>query len=230
MVDKKQLLFIPLSAILLLGGCTFAPLLDLQRTHQTMARAQAAGAPELAPTEYASATSALDDAERLIERRKYKLAVEALQLSRGHARRAIAVSEEVLTRQEVEQKSADQPKDKPRQATKTPRKVVKPEPQPESAIAKAPLPPLPSRYTVGDGETLWLIAARKEVYGEPLLWPLLYRANRDQIRDPRQIYAGQVLDIPRNISSAERRDAIDRANASEIFPVGILLPHPSPKP
>jgi nucleoid-associated protein YgaU len=55
-------------------------------------------------------------------------------------------------------------------------------------------------YTVSAGELLWAIAKRVDVYGDPLLWPLLYQANRDQIKDPRKIYAGQTLSIPRNIN------------------------------
>jgi nucleoid-associated protein YgaU len=32
--------------------------------------------------------------------------------------------------------------------------------------------------------------------GDPTLWPLLYRANRDQIKDPSLLYPGQRLTIP----------------------------------
>ena len=57
---------------------------------------------------------------------------------------------------------------------------------------------LPSFHTVKNGETLPQIAAQPEVFNDQSLWPLLYRANRDQIRDPRHIWPGQVLRIPRN--------------------------------
>jgi nucleoid-associated protein YgaU len=49
-------------------------------------------------------------------------------------------------------------------------------------------------HVVQPGETLWRIAA--QVTGDPHLWPLLYRANRDQIVDPSRLYPGQVLSIP----------------------------------
>lgn len=58
--------------------------------------------------------------------------------------------------------------------------------------------PQVSSYTVKRGESLPLIASQPEVYGDRTLWPLLYRANRDQISDPRHIWPGQVLQIPRN--------------------------------
>jgi len=63
--------------------------------------------------------------------------------------------------------------------------------------------PLPSQHTVRQGETLPLIASLPEIYNETALWPLLYRANRDQIRDPMHVSPGQVLRVPRNLSREE---------------------------
>jgi nucleoid-associated protein YgaU len=63
--------------------------------------------------------------------------------------------------------------------------------------------PLPAYHTVMHGETLPQIAGELEVYSDQTLWPLLYRANRDQIRDPGHIRPGQVLRIPRNVSREE---------------------------
>ena len=72
-------------------------------------------------------------------------------------------------------------------------------------------------YTVGEGELLWTIAKRPDVYGDPLLWPLLYQANRDQIKDPRKIYVGQTLTIPRYVSEEERENARNLAKKSGFF-------------
>ena len=56
-------------------------------------------------------------------------------------------------------------------------------------------PTQPGRtHTVQLGETLWQIAAR--TVGDPTLWPALYLANRDQIKDPSRVYPGQQLAIP----------------------------------
>lgn len=59
----------------------------------------------------------------------------------------------------------------------------------------------PTSYTVRRGETLPQIAARPEIYNDSLLWTIIYRANRDQIRDPKHLWSGQVLVIPRSTNS-----------------------------
>lgn len=62
-------------------------------------------------------------------------------------------------------------------------------------------------YTVRRGETLPQIAARTEIYNDSSLWPLIYRANRDQIRDPKHLWPGQILKIPRHFSRDEALEA-----------------------
>ena len=49
-------------------------------------------------------------------------------------------------------------------------------------------------HEVRRGETLWQIA--RLTVGDPMLWPALYEANRDQIKDPSRVYPGQRLAIP----------------------------------
>lgn len=68
-------------------------------------------------------------------------------------------------------------------------------------------PSLPTSYTVRRGETLPQISARTEIYNDSTLWPLIYRANRDQIRNPKQLWPGQVFVIPRNFSHDEALEA-----------------------
>lgn len=70
----------------------------------------------------------------------------------------------------------------------------------------------PTMYTVRRGETLPQIAARPELYNDVALWPLIYRANRDQIRDPYQLWPGQSLKIPRNFSREEALEARRQAH------------------
>lgn len=77
----------------------------------------------------------------------------------------------------------------------------------QKKIKESPSPPLPTSYTVRRGETLPQISARTEIYNDSTLWPIIYRANRDQIRDPKRLWPGQVFVIPRNFSRAEAEEA-----------------------
>jgi nucleoid-associated protein YgaU len=77
--------------------------------------------------------------------------------------------------------------------------------------------PLPTHHTAKRGETLPLIAAQADVYNDPALWPLLYRANRDQIKDPRHIWPGQVLRIPRNASREDLAEARRYSQEHQIY-------------
>ena len=58
-------------------------------------------------------------------------------------------------------------------------------------------------HVVQPGETLWQIALN--LSGNPHRWPELYRANRDQIKDPSLLYPGQRLAIP-DFGAARPRD------------------------
>ena len=72
---------------------------------------------------------------------------------------------------------------------------------------KEVLPLLPTSYTVKRGETLPQISARTEIYNDSTLWPIIYRSNRDQIRDPKRLWPGQILVVPRNFSHDEAVEA-----------------------
>lgn len=52
----------------------------------------------------------------------------------------------------------------------------------------------PPTVVVERGDTLAKIAER--TLGDSTLWPLLYRANRDRIKDPARVYPGQELTVP----------------------------------
>jgi hypothetical protein len=58
------------------------------------------------------------------------------------------------------------------------------------------LPGQTGTYMVKDGENLWGIAGKPEIYNDPYRWLLLYHANRDQIFEPDLIYPGMILLVP----------------------------------
>jgi hypothetical protein len=71
---------------------------------------------------------------------------------------------------------------------------------------------LPSTYIVENGDTLWSIAAKPEIYGNKYQWPLIYDANRDILDSYNSpLQEGQKLIIPRNISAVEIEAAKERA-------------------
>jgi nucleoid-associated protein YgaU len=52
----------------------------------------------------------------------------------------------------------------------------------------------PATIVVAPGDTLAKIAER--TLGDAALWPALYQANRDRIKDPSRVYPGQELSVP----------------------------------
>ena len=64
----------------------------------------------------------------------------------------------------------------------------------------------PRVHVVRSGETLSHIALYS--FGNPALWPAIYEANRDQIKDPARVYPGQRLAIPE--LDADRREELLR--------------------
>ena len=75
-------------------------------------------------------------------------------------------------------------------------------------------------YTVVRGDNLWNISGKSSIYGDPYQWPLIYKANRSQIKDPDLIFPGQTFDIDRNASSAEIDAAISHAKTRGAWSVG----------
>ncbi|MBN2564767.1 MAG: LysM peptidoglycan-binding domain-containing protein [Candidatus Eisenbacteria bacterium] len=55
----------------------------------------------------------------------------------------------------------------------------------------------PHSYTVAEGENLWMIAKRWEIYGDGRMWERIFEANKNVLSDPNMIKPGQVLTIPR---------------------------------
>jgi nucleoid-associated protein YgaU len=63
-------------------------------------------------------------------------------------------------------------------------------------------------YVVQQGESLWHVAGQREVYGNPYLWPLVWQANKDRLKQPYQLHQGMHLMIPAHPTIQEVSSAL----------------------
>lgn len=180
------------------------------------------GGEQSKPEEYASITDALEAGDRFLLRneveeaeRFYLLALRKaelverqledeqnqLEVQRLKAAEERREAEKLKALDELKRKQAEQ---REKEAREVRRKVERVLPVKEK---EREVRPLPLYHTVKRGETLPQISAQPEVYGDATLWPIIYRSNRDQIRDPRRIWPGQVLRIPRNVGKDDVAEA-----------------------
>ena len=75
-------------------------------------------------------------------------------------------------------------------------------------------------YSVVRGDNLWDISGKDNVYGNSYQWPLIYKTNRDKIKDADLIYPGQVFDIDQNASSSDIDAAVNHAKTRGAWSVG----------
>jgi nucleoid-associated protein YgaU len=78
------------------------------------------------------------------------------------------------------------------------------------------------KYNVVGGDSLWSISGKSEIYADPYQWPLIYKANRDQIKDADLIYPGQTFTVNRNPTASESEMAIDHARKRGAWSIGVV--------
>ncbi len=94
-------------------------------------------------------------------------------------------------------------------------------------VPELPMPePTPMRksYIVQPGDTLWEISSMAQIQGDNFRWPLLFKANRDQIADPDLIEPKQDLTWKENYTLQEVEDAVGKAKDTPAY-----VPHASPR-
>ena len=215
-------LIIPLLFVMMLSAC--GPSVSAWRFDATLVldRVRMEGAGRAFPEEYKSAEEAMyagEDRFRLDDiegaDRFYLLAWSKARLleERLHEKKQREEEQRRLEEEKAELLRREQEHEELQRKLES-EKTAEAESRMQSEAKKKPEKPRPLKerqlsayHTAKRGETLPLIAAQPDVYNDPALWPLLYRANRDQIKDPRQIWPGQVLRIPRNISREDLSEA-----------------------
>ncbi|MDH5518360.1 MAG: LysM peptidoglycan-binding domain-containing protein [Gammaproteobacteria bacterium] len=75
-------------------------------------------------------------------------------------------------------------------------------------------------YEVVSGDNLWNISGKNEIYSDPYQWPLIYKANRDKIKDADLIYSGQTLEINRSASQSDMDAATRHAKTRGAWTLG----------
>jgi len=186
----------------------------LNAAEQQMERQQYRAAARTISLAQRYAEVARDESEQAVARQT--------ELERQRADKARRQEEQLQLQQELaEQQAAQRQRElENRRRQEAQRAAARAADAAKADATKAPPPAPPpaepvkvERYEVMAGQNLAEIAALPEVYGDGLLWPLIYRANRDQIKTPREIAPGQVLDIPRDKTSADldaaRKEALE---------------------
>jgi nucleoid-associated protein YgaU len=197
----------------LLTACAKPPYQELDAAEYLVARAYAYQAPAYAPEEYQAAFAALEDGRNLIAARDFPASQASLAFARQHALRAYAMTEMAKAREAAEAEAR-------RLAAEAEARRLAAEAEARrkaEEARKAAEARIFTSYRVSSGDTLASIAALPGVYGDPLLWPLLYQGNRDQIKDPTQIHIGQVLRIPRGLMASDYEMARQRAREAGLF-------------
>lgn len=211
-----------------LAGCGSHDPVWRMKAQLTLLQLQGENAAASHPYDYAHVSSTFQQGETLLLEQEeedkadqqYKLAYQkglvlkqevALYKERLKEEARLKAIEERAVREE-EARSRLEAEQKRQQELVEAQKALQKNPKSEDAAESTVRSAQPTSYTVRRGETLPQIAARPELYNDMALWPLIYRANRDQIRDPYQLWPGQTLKIPRNFSREEALEARRQAH------------------
>ncbi|MDD3801906.1 MAG: LysM peptidoglycan-binding domain-containing protein [Desulfuromonas thiophila] len=229
-----QRILLPLAFLVItsLQGCSLAPQTELKQAREAFRLVQQDAGPRYSPELTRAAKRALVKGRLLYDQGRHQSSARLLELAQQLSLQAVIDSRLQHQRLLRLQGYLHAPRraDWILQLQPVVTPPVRPVPPPAPVAPPAAARPATSatktlvmEHRVRDGETLSSIAAQRSVYGDGLLWPLLYRANRDQIKDPRQIYPGQILTIPRGQSAADLENARETARQS-----GLFLPGENP--
>ncbi len=190
-----------LPAFLFLTGCAATPpTQEMSDARQSVEAAKLAGANRHAPQAIDSAEQLLSKAEQRMREGDYEEAQQEALAAKEAARQALALAAK---------KQQDTAQEVPPPATQE---------RIESGAQSAGTT-TSSIHVVSRGETLWSIAA--DLYGDPLLWPLLFKANQTIIEDADLIYPEQHLSYDPAPPPSAKRIAIEHARYRGAWKLGV---------
>ncbi|MCA9016549.1 MAG: LysM peptidoglycan-binding domain-containing protein [Planctomycetaceae bacterium] len=182
----------------LMSGCATAPpTQEMSDARQSVEAAETIGAGQHAPEAFDNAQRLLSKAQDDMQAGKFAAAQKDAIAAREAARQAVIISQakqaETATQSEeiVEKVTEDPPE------TTATTVVAEPQSEPVSTTT----------YVVKQNDNLWDIAARASVYSEPLLWPLIFKANAGSINDADLIFPDQILVIETAPSEGDKTAA-----------------------
>ena len=190
-------IFLFVSVVLIFSMCAKEPVDELQLAEKAMLTAGNSDAPQWAPDAYKVAKEKLNKGKTLIAEKNYKEAGPALNeaakladVARREAIRAKKITEEQANEEvrKLEQERVERELAKKRELEQKKLEAEKQKRIEEEKKKNA------QRYVVKNGDCLWKIA--KKLYGEPLMWTIIYEANKKTLKSPHLIKPGQTLIIP----------------------------------
>jgi len=95
-------------------------------------------------------------------------------------------------------------------------------------VVPTPMPVETQKYVVKKGDTLWAISHQMGIYSNSFEWPLIFKADRDQIQDPDEINVGQVLLIQQGQTTDQVQHAIKLASDTPKFVPHVEARSPLP--
>lgn len=166
-----------------------------------IADAQTAEAPQYAAATFQRSKDALAQAESLMGQPcDYYKALEAANNASSLAAQAKKEAEDEIAR-------------------------IKAEEERKRLEAEKALQAKPVSYTVAKGDCLWKISAKKDIYENPFMWPLIWDANRGLVKDhPDLIYPNWVFKINRDFTDADAKKAEKTARNHHWEPAAPAAP------
>ena len=195
-----RLFFVALLSLGLMTGCA-----STDESADTMTAAEAIAEAKAANAEAKAANYEWRDTGKLIKSAEAALADGDEEGAIKLANKATAQARTAIAQGEAENKKF-----------LNSNKVAAPAP----VAAPTTRPGRVNSYSVTRGDNLWNISGKSQVYADPYQWPLIYKTNRDKIKDVDLIYPGQVLDVDQNASASEIDAAVNHAKTRGAWSLG----------